>query len=195
MKDKIASSTPTNLHFSVMFPDPVYVFLYSLKSAIFKKKHSKKSKMWVFIYQLTPKRVKPSLKPLQKSEIPRFQGVKRRTTRERVVLRLTLWKSGISLFWSGFVKGITPFGVVWWMKNHIPLFLEWFYHFTLLGSEVFTLLHLESKFEIFWIMLWPCFCPYPYGTCTSFVFEGHGISVPNTYPNTFLKHFNQIQSK
>ena len=73
----------------------------------------KKSEMWVFIYQTTPKGVKLSLKPFQKSEIPLFQGVKRRTTRKRVVLRLTLWKSGIWLFWSGFGEGITPFGVVW----------------------------------------------------------------------------------
>ena len=42
--------------------------------------------MWVFIYQTTQKRVKPSLKPLQKSEIPLFQGVKCRTTQKRVVL-------------------------------------------------------------------------------------------------------------
>ena len=31
----------------------------------------------------------------------------------RVVLHLTLWKSGISLFWSGFEEGFTLFWVVW----------------------------------------------------------------------------------
>ena len=82
----------------------------------------------------------------KKSELPLIWGVKRRTTRKRIVLRLTPQTSGNSLFFgviftlyewkfAGLTYKTTLFGVVY--KS-----------FTLLGSEIFTRLHLESSCDV-----------------------------------------------
>ena len=82
----------------------------------------------------------------KKSELPLIWGVKRRTTRKRIVLRLTPQTSGNSLFLESFslyMSGNLLFNV----QNHS--FWVVYKSFTLLGSEIFTRLHLESTITLF----------------------------------------------
>ena len=97
-----------------------HVLLYWLKSnstcSVFTKHILTKVHIYVWHVLSKCKRVKTSLSKrvgICKTTLKRVKcGFSFTKPRKRVVLHLTLWKSGISLFWSGFWKGFTPFGVV-----------------------------------------------------------------------------------
>ena len=93
----------------------------------------------VFIHQTTPKGVKLSLKPLQRSEIPLFQGVKWRTARKRVVFCLTPFER---IKFHSFWVGLGKLSLLWWSNTHISLFLEWFYKFWLFLRLKFSLIYI-----------------------------------------------------
>ena len=75
----------------------------------------------------------------KKSELPLIWGVKRRTTRKRIVLRLTPQTSGNSLFLESFslyMSGNLLFNVP------KPLFFEWFTRVSLFWGVKFSLVYI-----------------------------------------------------